>query len=364
MTQHKLTVRSLQARAVNVPMQRPLQTSGGLVGTAPLVLIDIRTEEGVTGSSYVFCYTPLALKPITQLLTNLEEVIKGDFLAPFAIEQKLQRRFRLVGPQGFTGMVLAGIDMAVWDALAKASEMPLVRLLGGESRPIPAYNSCGLGIIGSERAGAESQELVEPGFDAIKVRLGYPDLETDVAVVRAVRRSIGEGVLLMADYNQSLTVPEAIRRIHALDEERLLWVEEPTLADDYAGHARIRREAKTAIQIGENWWGPHDMSKALAAGASDFVMPDVMKIGGVTGWLRAAALAEPAGVPMSSHLFPEISAHLLAVTPTCHWLEYVDWANPILSEPLRVDGGRALVSSAPGIGIMWEEKAIRHFLVQ
>lgn len=364
MTQHTLTIRSLQARAVNVPMQRPLQTSGGLVGTAPLVLIDIRTEEGVTGSSYIFCYTPLALTPLTQLLTNLEELIKGDGLAPFAIEQKLQRRFRLLGPQGFTGMALAGIDMAVWDALAKASEMPLVRLLGGEPRPIPAYNSCGLGIIGSERAGAEAQELVAPGFHAIKVRLGYPDLETDIAVVQAVKQSVGKGVLLMADYNQSLSVPEAIRRIHALDEEQLVWVEEPTLADDDVGHAHISREAKTPIQIGENWWGPHDMAKSLAASASDFVMPDVMKIGGVTGWLRAAALAESAGVPMSSHLFPEMSAHLLAVTPTCHWLEYVDWANPILCEPLKVEGGHALVSNVPGVGIIWEEKAIRRFLVQ
>jgi len=364
MTPHTLTIRSLQARAVNVPMQRPLQTSGGLVGTAPLVLIDIHTQEGLTGCSYVFCYTPLALKPMTQLLTNLEELIKGDVLAPFAIEQKLQRRFRLLGPQGFTGMALAGIDMAVWDALAKASEMPLVRLLGGEPRPIPAYNSCGLGIIGSERASAEAQELVAPGFNAIKVRVGYPDLETDTAVVRSVRQSVGKGVLLMADYNQSLSVPEAIRRIRALDEEQLFWIEEPTVADDYVGHAQISREAKTPIQIGENWWGPHDMSKSLAAGASDFVMPDVMKIGGVTGWLRAAALAEAAGVPMSSHLFPEISAHLLAVTPTCHWLEYVDWANPILREPLKVEGGYATVSNTPGVGIIWEEKAIRHLLVQ
>src|SRR5438093_1409624 len=106
-----LTLRSLSVRAVNVPMPRPLQTSGGLVNTAPLVLIDLQTDEGVTGCSYVFCYTPLALKPVAQLVTNLEALLKGDRVAPVAIEQKLQRRFRLLGPQGLTGIAMAGIDM-------------------------------------------------------------------------------------------------------------------------------------------------------------------------------------------------------------------------------------------------------------
>ncbi|MBI1788360.1 MAG: mandelate racemase [Acidobacteria bacterium] len=356
-----LTVRSLQARAVNVPLKRPLQTGGGLVATAPLVLIDLETTEGVTGSSYVFCYTPLALRPVAQLLSNLEELIRDRPLAPQAIEQDLQRRFRLLGAQGLTGIALAGIDMAAWDALGKACGLPLVRLLGGEPRPIPAYNSCGLGLIGPDRAGPEARELAAPGFSAIKVRLGYPDLETDLAVVRAVREAVGKDVLLMADYNQCLSVPEAIRRARRLDAEQLYWIEEPTLADDYLGHAAIRSQTRTPIQLGENWWGPHDMSKSLAAGASDFVMPDATKIGGVTGWLRAAALAESNGRPMSCHLFPEIGAHLLAVTPTCHWLEYADWASPLLRNPVVIEGGNAVVSETPGVGLEWDEEAVRRY---
>ncbi len=360
----KLTIRSLQARAVNAPMSRPLQTSGGGVSAAPLVLVDLLTEEGITGYGYVFCYTPLALKPVARLIGNLEEVIKGDAVAPQAIEQKLQKRFRLLGPQGLTGIAMAAIDLAAWDALAKACGLPLVRLLGGEPRPIPAYNSCGLGMIGSARAAAEAVELTAPGFRAIKVRLGYPDLKTDVEVIRAVRKAVGEEVCLMTDYNQSLSVAEAIRRVSALDHEQVYWIEEPTAADDYAGHARISREARTPIQLGENWWGPHDMSKSLSEGASDLAMPDVMKIGGITGWLRAAALAEAAGLPVSSHLFPEISAHLLAVTPTAHWLEYVDWPNPILKEPLTAQDGQAVISDAPGIGVNWDEDGVRRCLVE
>lgn len=358
----RLTVRDLRVRAVSVPMRLPLQTSSGTIRIAPLALIDLDTEEGVTGSTYLFCYTPLVLKPVTELLGNLAPLIKGDAVAPFEINQKLLRQFRLLGAKGITGMAMAGIDMAVWDALARAHAMPLARLLGGQPRRIAAYNSCGLGLIGSERAADEAGQLLDSGFQAIKLRLGYPELKTDLEVVRAVRRSIGDSVQLMADYNQALTVAEAIRRTEALAGEGLHWIEEPTRADDYQGHAQIRQKTRTSIQMGENWWGAHEMASCLAAGASDLGMPDAMKIGGVSGWMQAAALGEAAGLPLSTHLFPEISAHLLAVSPTAHWLEYVDWANPILQEPLRIEGGHAIVPDAPGCGIAWDEAAVQRYL--
>lgn len=360
----ELKVRNIRVRAVNVPMNRPLATGAGTIDKAPLLLIDLLTEEGITGSAYLLCYTPLALKPVRQFIESMALLIQGDPVAPVAIEQKLQRQFRLLGAKGPIAMALAGIDMVAWDALAKACGLPLVRLLGGTPRPVRAYNSCGLGIIGRERAAAEAQELAAPGFTAIKVRLGYPELRTDVEVVRAVKRAVGDTIHVMSDYNQSQSVPEAIRRIQALDDEGLYWIEEPTLADDHAGHAQIRLKARTAIQTGENWWGPLDMAKCIAAGGSDYGMPDAMRIGGVTNWMRAAVLGETAGLPLSSHLYPEISAHLLAVTPTCHWLEYVDWARPVLQEPLRVENGHALIVDAPGIGICWNEAAVGKYLME
>lgn len=356
-------IRGLVVRAVDVPMRRPLKTGGGEVASAAMVLIDLHTDKGITGRSYLFCPTPLVLEPLARILSNLALVIEGESLAPAAIERRMRRTFRLLGPQGLTAMATAGIDMAAWDALAKSCGMPLVRLLGGEPRKLPAYNSCGLGMIGPERAAEEAQELLAGGFSAIKVRLGYPELETDLDVVSKIRDSIGDRVVLMADYNQSLPVAEASRRAAALEDEGLYWIEEPTRADDYSGHARIRRDTKTPIQIGENWWGPHDAAKSMEAGASDYVMPDAMKIGGVTGWLRTAALAEAAGLSLSSHLFPEVSAHLLAVSPTSHWLEYVDWANPILEEPLEVGDGHASPSDGAGTGVSWDEVAVRRYLV-
>jgi mandelate racemase len=357
----KLTLRSLTARQVNVEMSRPLQTSSGVIKTCPLVLIDLQTEEGIVGRSYVFCYTPMALGPVAGLIKSLEAGLRGDAVAPVAIEQKLQRQFRLLGPQGLTGMAMAGIDMAAWDALAKAADMPLVRLLGGEARPIPAYDS--LGMNGLEAGVKQAGESMAAGFKALKVKIGYPDLRTDLEVIRAIRDVIGAEAQLMVDYNQSLSVAEAIQRIHVLDDEGLAWIEEPTLHDDFAGHAKITREAQTGIQLGENWWGPHDLAKSIAAGASDYAMPDVMKIGGVTGWLRMAALTEAAGLPVSSHIFPEFSSHLLAVTPTCHWLEYMDLANPILETPIRIEGGLAQIPEDPGAGVAWNEEAVQRFLV-
>jgi mandelate racemase len=151
--------------------------------------------------------------------------------------------------------------------------------------------------------------------------------------------------------------------VQALDDEGLAWIEEPTLADDFAGHARITGRARTPIQMGENWWGPHEMAAGLAAGASDLGMPDAMKIGGVTGWQRAAALADAAGLPISSHLFPEVSVHLLAASPTAHWLEYVDWAAPILQQPLVIGNGCATAPDTPGSGVAWDEAAVAHHLV-
>jgi mandelate racemase len=356
-------IRAVRARALSVPVRRPLATAGGMVTHAAIVLIDLETEEGIAGASYAWTPAPYAVKPLAQLVEALGEMLKGDPVAPVAIEQKLRKRLTLLQVQGLQALALSGIDVACWDVAAKAAGQPLARLLGGVPRPIPAYNSNGLGIMGPERAAAEAVELAAPGFKAIKVRLGYPTIAEDVAVVRAVRRAVGDAVILMSDYNQALLPPEAEARARALDAEGLAWIEEPVRFDDYAGCARVAAAAATPIQIGESCWGVHDMQKALDANACDLFMPDLGKIGGVTGWLRAAALAEPRGLPISTHLFPEVSAHLMAVTPTAHWLEYMDWASPILAEPLELREGNAIIPERPGNGLAWNEAAVARFLV-
>jgi mandelate racemase len=343
-------IRSVTAHPVLVPMA-PHRTASGTVAESPLVLTDITTEDGVTGHSITFAYTAAALSPTAELICNLAPLITGDALAPAATFDKLSRRFRLLGTQGLVGMALAGIDMALWDALARTHGCSLVQLLGGTPKPIRAYGA--VGFDGPSASAAVAEEWAKRGFTGVKAKIGYPTVREDIETIGAIRSAVGESVAIMVDYNQSLTPAEAIERLRAVDDLGLTWIEEPTLAHDYEGHARIAREIRTPIQCGENWWGVLDMRHAIEAGASDYMMPDVMKIGGVTGWMQAAALGAAHGIRLSNHLWPELSAQLLCCAPTGHWLEYADWWNPVVKEPLRIETGFANVNGVIGTGVEW-----------
>ena len=363
MTPERLTVRAVRTTAVEVPMRHVLGTSQAAVRAAPLLLIDLETDEGVTGRSYLFCYTPAAASAMAALLADIERATKGERAVPLELWKKLTRRYTLIGVQGIVRMAMSGFDVACWDALAIAAGVPLAVLLGGAPRPVRAYNSNGLGLMDVAALAGEAEELLAGGFEGVKLRLGYPSLAEDIAAVRAVRARIGDEVDLMVDYNQALTVADALERGRALDAEGVAWLEEPIRHDDYRGAARLARELATPVQIGENFSLVYAMEQALDAGACDLVMPDLERIGGVTGWQRAAGLAAARGVEMSSHLFPELSAHLLAVTPTAHWLEYVDWAAPVLAEPLRVVDGSVVAPDRPGNGLAWNAEAVQRYRI-
>ena len=359
-----LKIKTIRVRAVAAPVKRPLQTASGTVSAAALLLLDLETDGGIVGRSYLFSPGKPHLPAIAKLVEAMAEMLKGDAVAPFDIEKKLRARYALLGVHNIVLFAMSGIDMAAWDALGQALGQPLARLLGATPRPIPAYNSNGLGILPIKLLQKEAVELVEEGFSAIKLRLGRPDAREDLAAIRAVKKEVGPDVLLMTDFNQCLSVAEAVKRGRMIDEEGgIYWIEEPVRADDFAGCSLVRREVHTPIQIGENFMGPEQMAQALAAGACDYVMPDAERIGGVTGFMRAAALAQGAGVEMSSHLFPEASCHLLAATPTSHWLEYVDWAEPILKNPLVLNKGFVEIPGRHGLGMEWDEKAVKRFVV-
>jgi mandelate racemase len=356
-----LTIRGTRTFAVEVPMTYPLGTSAAIVRRAPLLLVDVETEEGVTGHAYLFCYRPSVPRAIDSLLRDAVSLVKGEPAAPLDIAAKLARRFALVGVASVLRMALSALDVALWDALAVAAGVPLATLLGGRPGTIPAYNSSGLGLMDAEAAADEAEKLLAGGFRSVKLRLGHPTLEEDLAVTRAVRRRLPDGIELPVDYNQALSVAEAIRRGRALEAEGIAWLEEPIRHDDYAGCAAVARALSVPVQIGENFNGPEAMVEALAARACDHVMPDVARIGGVTGWIQSAGVAAAHGIEMSSHLHPEISVHLLAAAPTRHWLEYVDWADPVLEEPLRIEGGSARIPDRPGLGLAWRMDAVKAF---
>lgn len=356
----KLTIRDIRARAVDAPIARAVRTASGSIESAPLVLLDVQTSEGVTGSAYLFGYTPLTLRALLALVDALRPELVGQPVVPVQRMQQMQARFRLLGVQGLLGMVLSTLDMAYWDALGKAAGQPVVRLLGGEPRALRAYDS--YGMVDPVADAAALRRTLEQGFRAIKIKLGFADPKRDVEVVRAVRELIGPDIALMVDFNQSLAPVEAIRRIRALECFDLHWVEEPVSAEDLQGHAQVRAAVSANIQTGENWWFPRDAEQALSAGACDLMMPDLMKIGGISGWITMTGIAAAASMPVSSHLFVEASAHVLPVTPTCDWLEFMDFGAAVLAEPARVEQG-CVTARGPGLGMVWDEQAVRKYQI-
>ena len=360
MSQTTPAIRGVKARAVVVPLKRPVKNAFGLIDAGPLVLIDVETDQGVTGRSYIFAYTRLTLKSLVLLIEEIGRDLVGKAIAPFDLMAAMDAKFRLLGWQGLVGMAVSGLDMAFWDALGQVAGKPVVELLGGSARPIRAYDSYGVvDPAADERALRHS---LEQGFRGIKIKGGDGDAANDERVVKGVRALLGPDIALMIDFNQSLDPAEATRRIARLVPYDLTWIEEPVPQENLSGHAKVRATSPTPIQAGENWWFPRGFAEAIAAEASDFIMPDLMKVGGVTGWLGVAAQAEAASIPMSSHLFAEASAHMLAVTPTAHWLELLDFAGAILADPVRVADG-TLTARGPGLGIGWNEAAVAKYLL-
>ena len=353
----RLTIQEVAVRAVDAPLDPPLRNSLNVIPRAPLVIAELRTHQGVTGNAYVFPYTPVALGATAALVRNIGAGLAGRAVAPATLWAELHNAYRILGTEGLVQIALSCLDMALWDALARAAGQPLCRLLGAEPRPLPVYASLrgwGAAML-AEEAG---QAVATLGARVVKFKLGQPRLEDDLDTVRAVRAAVGDGVDILVDYNQGLTRPEAERRGLALQELGVRWLEEPLPVDDDAGLAALRGQLRVPVQGGENWWGPKDMARALEAGAVDLCMPDAMKIGGVTGWQQAAGLAAAKRIPMSSHIFIEASAQLLPATPTAHLLEHLDVAGPLLRTPLVVRDGMAEVPERPGLGLEWDQAAL------
>jgi mandelate racemase len=355
----QLTIKSVRARPVVVPLKRPVVSKVGLFRDWPIILIDLYTNEGVVGHSYLEPYLKQSMRYIIPAIEDLAEAAKGQRIAPFDGYRRGIGSLHLVGREGISLIAVSGLDMAAWDALAKAANMPSAVLLGGTVGPVPAYNSNGLWLTPLNQLAAEAAALVaEGGFTGLKLRLGREKLSDDLAAIAAVREGAGADIKLMCDFNQGLSLGDALVRCHALDDQGIYWFEEPITYDNIPGYAQLARELKTPVQLGENFYGPRMLYQALLAGAGDYFMPDLMRIGGVSGWLRAAAITGAAGIPMSTHLYPEMSAHLMRVTDTAHWLEWQDWADPILSEPFQLNHGQLIVPDKPGHGIEWDEKAV------
>lgn len=365
MTHTTLTLRRLVARPVVLKLDRPVVARIATMTDWPLILIDLETEEGIVGRSYLEPYTPKAMRYLVPALQDLGEMLKGHRIAPADLYDLARKSLHFVGYEGQSMIAVSGLDMAAWDALAKAAELPLCVLLGGAPGPVRAYNSNGLWLHEPARVADEAVALRdEGGFEGLKLRLGRARIDADLAAIDAVCDAVGDDMHLMVDFNQGLDLAEALDRCRVIDDLGLTWIEEPIVYDDLDGYAKLTAALRTPIQIGENFYGPRALHAALQRKACDFVMPDFMRIGGVTGWMRAAAIAGVQGVPMSTHLYPEVAAHVMRVTETAHWLEWQSWADPILQRPYRVEDGHLQIPDVPGVGLEWDEAAVAAHAVE
>jgi mandelate racemase len=359
MQKASLTVRSITARPVVLKLKRPVVARIATITDWPLVLIDLLTEEGITGRSYLEPYVVKSMRYLVPALDDLGAMLRGRPVAPIELFEAARTSLHFVGYEGLSLIAASGLDMAAWDALAKAAGQPLCVLLGGSVGPVRAYNSNGLWLQQPKAVAEEALALRdEGGFTGLKLRLGRARMADDLATLAAVRKAIGDEIHLMVDFNQGLNLAEALQRCHAIDDHGLAWIEEPIVYDNLEGYARLAADLKTPLQIGENFYGPRELYKALQQKACDLVMPDFMRIGGVTGWMRAAAIAGAAGIPVSTHLYPEVAAQVMRVTETAHWLEWQDWADPILQRPYEIKDGLLHIPDVPGVGLEWDEGAI------
>jgi len=340
---------------------KPHNTASGIVSNSPLILIDVETDSDVTGHGLIFTFTPRALKPAASLVETIAPLLGGWTLRPEAVFNFLYQKFLLLGNQGLVMMALSGIDMAVWDAFCKLQQSSLLTLKSVIPKPLRVYGS--IGLDGPSLSARQAESWLEMGFTGVKAKIGYPSLREDREVIRAIRSVVDKDTVIMVDYNQALSRKEAVYRLQALDEENLGWIEEPLDAQDLTGYTSLQKKIKTPLQAGENWWGPRSIENVLESIDPPLLMLDVMKVGGVSGWLETISLLKQKRLPLSSHLWPELSFQLLSLCENPHWLEYNDWWNPILQYPLVLQGGYVKAEGSLGLGMEWNEKEVLNYVV-
>ena len=328
----------------------PLLTASGTLEVASLVVVEVESRCGVRGQSYLFSPNKELLPALAHSVSVAFEQVKGRSCIPEFNTDFLLDKFKLFGGTGILTMAFAAIDMATWDLLGNALHKPLYQLLGGSYKEVPSYESSGLSISTVSDVLSQAQDFVAKGNTRMKVRLGYETVGEEINLIRELRNHFGNGIEIMVDYNQALSVDQAFERCTKLDSLELLWIEEPILADMLEVSAELTRAIDTPIQIGENLWSLTEFERALNLQSSKYLMPDVAKIGGATQWLRAAKRAEIHGVKVSSHLYPEISSHLLASINNAHYLEYADWTKLQFSGHISPSNNNYKLTEKWGVG--------------
>ena len=360
-----MKITHLRTEVVHLPFSSAIKHEGlGELRSVDCVLVYLETDAGLVGEGIVFSINGQHLSSLHEMVRGFEPLVVG--LDPAFGGSFAARALPASGSFGHAGMTIvgtAGIDEAIFDLRAKAAGMNVSRLLGSCRAAVPVYRSVGLGHDYSldelQRAAAG---FVKSGFRGMKMSIGKHAPDQDVARVRAVRAAIGPDISLRADLNQRLTAPQAIRLGRELEQFNLAWLEEPVRYYDHAAEAAVAAALDMPVASGESEYSYRGMLQMLQQRSADILMPDLQRMGGPTGYLKAAHVAEAFDTPVSSHLCHEMNLALLAAVPNAIVLEYAPWFEAIYRERLELNAeGHAVVPDTPGWGFSFDPAAVKRY---
>ncbi len=351
-------VRHVTLSTATLPLSTPISDAKVFTGRQKpmtevvFLFAEISTEQGHTGTG--FSYSKRAGGPAQY--AHAKEVAQGligeDPNDIAKVYDKLLWAGASVGRSGVATQALAAIDVALWDLKAKRAGLPLAKLLGAHRDSVRTYNTSGGFLNASlDEVRDRATRSLEEGIGGIKIKVGLPDSAEDLRRVAGVREHIGADVPLMVDANQQWDRATALRMGRRLEEFDLVWIEEPLDAYDAEGHAQLAAALDTPIATGEMLASVAEHVRLIESRACDIIQPDAPRVGGITQFLRLAALADQRGLGLAPHFAMEIHLHLAAAYPREPWVEHFDWLDPLFEERLETRDGRMLVPDRPGLGV-------------
>lgn len=360
-----MRVKSLRFETVVVPLSGPIGSAIHRFDKVGCVLAFVETDGGVTGEGYAFTLNGARLAVLKAMMESLSHhVIDRNVDDCEDIWARMWSDINFFGQEGITVLGMAAIDMAIWDARGKHAGKSIARLLGRRREKIKAYASGGLVLSRNrDELAREAETFITMGFRAMKVRVGCGDLQDDISRVRLVREVIGPDVGLMIDANQGLSPKAAIRLGRALEGENLLWFEEPVAASDRRGAASVAIALDVPIAAGETEYARNGFRDIVEARAVEILMPDLMRVGGVSEFVKVAHYAELNGLPISAHLFPEQSLQLAGAFSNTLIFEHVDWFSPLYDDEIVIKDGLAEIPDRPGFGFPFSQVALERYRV-
>jgi L-alanine-DL-glutamate epimerase-like enolase superfamily enzyme len=359
-----MKIKDLATTWLSLPLKPPLSDSTHVLDKIEWILVDVITDQDFTGHAYMltFDYAPELLRGIVD--KELKKVVIGmDPLFIAKVREACWERVEYIGQQGVAAWGMAAIDIALWDILGKHLGCPVYKLLGAYRDTVPIYGSGGWLSYSTDQLLEEMQSYVRRGFKGVKMKVGSPYPRRDIERVKAARQAFGDDILLMIDANQAWRVHEALEFSRKIRDYNIYWLEEPLSKDDFEGYARLGTSIEIPIATGEREYSLGAFRELLKCSAISVVQPDVLRIGGITQFLKLAHVAESFNARVASHFYKEIDVHLLASIPNGLFLEYFPWLDELLVKPLQIENGMAKVPNEPGLSTEFRPEAIREYKV-